>query len=98
MIMYDNIAGIGYTGHWLGNLDTVHTTLFVLCIVPFIFVIYFFNHIIFSLKKPAVVACLGWIAFFNIFLAEGALNICFQQFPCAGSESLGGGYSLSHWC
>jgi hypothetical protein len=70
---------------------------FVLCVVAFTFGIYSFNHITFSLKKPVVVAY-GWIAFFNVFLAEGALNICFQQFPCAGNESLGGETVVSAVC
>jgi hypothetical protein len=74
----------------LGKLDIVCTILLVLCIVPVAFGIYFFIHIIFALKKPVVVAYHGWIAFFNIFLAEGALNRCFQQFACAGSERLAG--------
>jgi hypothetical protein len=58
-----------------------------LCVVPFTFGIYFFNHITFSLMKPVVVADHGWTAFLNIFL----LAESFHQFPGAGNESLGVG-------
>ena len=73
MVMYDIYSW--YRLDWPLIGQPRHSSYnFVLCVVPFTFGIYFFNHITLSLMKPVVVAYHGWTAFFNIFLADGALS------------------------